>query len=271
MLRDSLNRPITYLRVSVTDRCNFRCIYCVPAEGVALKPQMEILSFEQIAEVAKVAARLGFSKIRLTGGEPLVRKGIEHLVSMISDIGGYSEICMTTNGSLLTPALAQDLKSAGLNRINISLDTLDTARFNALTRGGDVNKVCAGIGAALAAGLSPVKINMVLFDDTTPAEIDSMERFCNGRGLILQTIRRFSLHDRTFSEGCGFESGRPPRCESCSRLRLTADGKFKSCLFSDDEVPVNFNDIESGIREAVAGKPARGSACESRIMSQIGG
>jgi cyclic pyranopterin phosphate synthase len=161
-LSDSFHRPINYLRISVTDRCNLRCIYCMPAEGVSLISHNDILRYEEIYTIAKAAAELGIEKIRLTGGEPLVRLGLPELVKMLAQIDGIDDISLTTNGILLGK-YAAELKSAGLRRVNVSLDTLKSDRFKAITRCGDsLGEVLEGIAVAKAVGLNPVKINMVV-------------------------------------------------------------------------------------------------------------
>lgn len=233
------------------------------------KNYSEILSYEKIESFTRCAARMGVTKVRLTGGEPLVRKNIERLVEKLAAIDGIEELCMTTNGSLLA-GKAKELKRRGLCRVNISIDTLDADRYRRITRSGDLHRAIAGVDAAVEAGLAPIKINMVILDDTTDADIKDMERFCGQGGLKLQNIMQFSLYDRT-DLSSRFHTERPPRCSSCNRLRLTADGYLKPCLFSDSEIKVNFNDIESSILEAVERKPENGSSCRSRLMNQIGG
>jgi cyclic pyranopterin phosphate synthase len=170
---DQYRRPINYLRVSVTDRCNYRCLYCMPETGFAFKPHQEILRYEEIVRVVRVATELGISKVRLTGGEPLVRAGIDRLVADLGALPGVDDLSLTTNGALLARhALA--LKQAGLRRINISLDTLDADRFHRMTRHGYLNEVLDGIRAAEAAGLEPVKLNTVVvrgFNDDQVASI----------------------------------------------------------------------------------------------------
>jgi cyclic pyranopterin phosphate synthase len=158
---DNFNRPISYLRVSVTDRCNLRCVYCMPPEGIPWRPHEEILRYEEIETVVWAAAELGISKVRLTGGEPLVRKGLVDLVSMISCIPGIDDLAMTTNGVLLA-CYAKELKAAGLKRVNVSLDTLRPERFRTITRLGELSDTLDGIAAAKEAGLVPVKINTVV-------------------------------------------------------------------------------------------------------------
>lgn len=269
MLLDRFNRKIDYLRISVTDRCNQRCVYCMPDERFLHKHPDEILSYEQIEAFVGVAAELGIRKVRLTGGEPLIRKDIEKLVAGLSGIDGIDEVCMTTNGSALLEKAAE-LKRSGLARVNISIDTLDADLYSRITRGGDMQKALAGIDAAVQAALTPIKINMVILDDTTREDIEEMRAFCEKRGLELQKIMQFSLYDRTdLSER--FEAERPPKCGRCNRLRLTADGLIKPCLFSDSEIPVDFDDIRGSILQAVAEKPQSGNSCRNRIMRQIGG
>ncbi len=271
MIIDQHGRRIDYLRVSVTDKCNYRCKYCMPAEGIQLKPHHEILSYESIALIASCAGRMGFSKIRLTGGEPLVKRNIESLIEMISLTGKYKEITMTTNGALLTTEKALRLKNNGLTRINISLDTLNIERFSELTRGGNINDAFAGIEAAKNAGLFPIKINMIIFAETKPDEIDAMRSFCEKNELTLQTIKHFSLYNRENETDYPHTFNRPQPCEMCNRLRLTSDGYLKSCLFSDKETKVDLNNIEHNIREAIGVKPLHGTACVNRVMCQIGG
>jgi len=269
LLLDRFNRKIDYLRISVTDRCNQRCVYCMPEEHFVHKHPDEILSYEQIGAFVGVAAELGIRKVRLTGGEPLVRKDIERLVARLAKIEGIDEVCMTTNGSALVDKAA-GLKQSGLARVNISIDSLDAEKYSRITRGGDLGEALAGIDAAVEAALTPIKINMVILDDTTQEDIEEMKAFCEKRGLQLQKIMQFSLYDRAdLSER--FEAERPPKCGRCNRLRLTADGFLKPCLFSDSEICVDFGDIRGSILEAVAGKPQSGNSCRNRIMRQIGG
>jgi len=268
---DRFDRPITYLRISVTDKCNLRCRYCVPPEGVPKRRHQDFISFEQIAAVTGAAVRLGVSKVRLTGGEPLVKRGIVELVRMLAGIEGLSHLAMTSNGTLL-PRFAPALREAGLDSLNISLDTLDPERYRFLTRGGCIDDALAGIEAARDAGF-PVKVNMVVLEDTRSAEIESMRAFCEARGMRLQLINHFELgREKTDSDGrtpYGFD--RPPSCARCNRIRLMADGMLKPCLHSDLEVALDFSRLEQSLREAVLAKPERGGTCRNRAMSQIGG
>jgi cyclic pyranopterin phosphate synthase len=265
-MQDSFNRRIDYLRISVTDKCNLRCRYCMPEEGVPIRSHEEFLSFEQITAVVRVAVKLGVTKVRLTGGEPLVKRGIVDLVRMLRAVEGLKHLAMTTNGILLT-RYASGLRTAGLDSLNVSLDTLDPQAFLRLTRGGDIRHVLAGIDAAVAQ-IIPVKINMVVLEDTLEAEIARMRRFCEDRGLALQLINHFALAEEKINE---YVYDRPPRCGECNRIRLLADGTLKPCLHSDREIPIDLDDIEASLLKTVSAKPARGRACTGRSMMEIGG
>src|SRR4030042_547935 len=174
-LSDSFQRPINYLRISVTDRCNLRCVYCMPQEGLTLMPHYDILSYEEIYTLAKAAAELGINKIRLTGGEPLVRAGLTDLIKMLADIDTVDDISLTTNGVLLAK-YAADLKDAGLNRVNVSLDTLKPERFKQITRCGNLEDTLKGIEAACEVGLIPVKINMGVMNGVNDDELPDFAR-----------------------------------------------------------------------------------------------
>lgn len=263
---DLYNREITYLRISVTDKCNLRCTYCMPEEGVDLRHHTDFLSFEQITQVVRVGVGLGLTKIRLTGGEPLVKKGITDLVRMIAGVDGVRHVAMTTNGVLLQ-AMAAELKAAGLASVNISLDTLDPERYREITRVGSIEKALEGIEAARAQGF-PIKLNMVVLDETTIDEIESMRRFCLQKKIRLQLINHFSLNEEKYNN---YTFDRPPKCENCNRIRLLADGQLKPCLHSDLEIPLDLDDIEGSLRRTILSKPERGSVCENRLMYEIGG
>ncbi len=266
---DSFNRTINYLRVSVTDRCNLRCTYCMPAEGIKLKSHHDMLSYEEILLVTKAAAKLGIDKIRLTGGEPLVRRGISELVAMIRRIPEIREVALTTNAILL-PALASDLKAAGLDRLNISLDTLNPEKYSRLTRVGRLEEALAGIDAAIRAGFVNTKLNMVLMPDFNLDELPAMRLFCHEKGLILQRIQGYSLHEPKTSPRAR-AAERPGSCRDCNRIRLTSDGFLKPCLFSDQEIELDFQDLGACLRRAVKAKPRHGSQCLTRENWQIGG
>ena len=263
---DSYNREITYLRISVTDKCNLRCRYCMPEEGVPVRRHEEFLSFEEITAVVRAAVKLGVTKVRLTGGEPLVKRGIVDLVRMVRSVEGLRHLAMTTNGILLD-RFAGKLKEAGLDSVNVSLDTLDPERYRHLTRGGEINRVLRGVEAALREKI-PAKINMVVLDDTPEQEIAQMRHFCSERGLGLQLINHFALG---VEKTDNYRYERPPHCEECNKIRLLADGSLKPCLHSDEEIPIDIEDIEGSLRKTVARKPERGSACTGRSMMEIGG
>jgi cyclic pyranopterin phosphate synthase len=263
---DSYNREITYLRISVTDKCNLRCRYCMPEEGVAMRRHQEFLSFEQITAVVRAAVNLGVTKVRLTGGEPLVKRGIVDLVRMIRSVEGLGHLAMTTNGVLLD-RYAVELKAAGLDSLNISLDTANPERYRRLTRGGEIRRVLQGIEAALREKI-PTKINMVVLEDTPEKEIVQMQRFCSERGLKLQLINHFALGAEK-TDNYNYE--RPPRCGECNKIRLLVDGSLKPCLHSDEEIPVDMEDIEGSLCKTIARKPERGSVCMGRSMMEIGG
>ncbi|MFH1709179.1 MAG: radical SAM protein [Planctomycetota bacterium] len=268
---DRFNRRINYLRISVTDRCNLHCRYCRDGEGDAFGPMghADLLRYEEIRAIVTEAAALGITKVRLTGGEPLIKRDIEVLVGFLAGIAGIAEVTMTTNGTLLA-AKARVLKDAGLARINISLDSLDPQRYRDLTGGGDIAAVLAGITAAGAAGFRNTKINMVIIDGFNTDETERMRAFCRGNGLTLQLIRQFSLKTPKDPEAlAGFD--RPPPCGECNKIRLLANGMLKPCLHTDAEIPIRMDDIRSSLLEAVDRKPHCGDACMHRVMNQIGG
>ncbi len=264
---DRFNRKINYLRISVTDRCNFRCSYCMPPEGIVLKKHGEILSFDEITEIVKTGVQLGLRKIRITGGEPLVRKDLPKLVKMIASINGIEDIGLTTNGVFL-PQLATQLKEAGLNRINISLDTLNHEKFRKITRSGNLDDTLKGIDAAIQAGLLPVKINFVRIPGVNVEDETAVRKFCEKKNLQLRFIRQMNLKTGEFD---AVEGGKGGICEICNRLRLTSDGFIVPCLHSG----LKYNVRELGIREAfeqaVNFKPEKGIGTESHEFSNIGG
>jgi cyclic pyranopterin phosphate synthase len=269
-LCDSFQRGISYLRISVTDRCNLRCIYCMPPEGVPLLAHDQILSFEEIHLIVRAAVSLGIDKIRITGGEPLVRLGVTDLVRMIAGVEGVKDISLTTNGILLEQ-YAEKLVEAGLSRVNVSLDSLKYERFNQITRTGDLSDALRGIKAARQAGLNPIKINMVPMQGFNDDEIIDFARMTLESGwhvrfIELMPLNRTAefvpshvLHKQIEALGIlepyhgikghgaaryfrlpgasgtiGFISPvSEPFCEECNRLRLSATGLLFPCLFSD--------------------------------------
>lgn len=202
MLIDSFGRQITYLRISVTDRCNFRCVYCMPPQGVPHVPHERIMRYEEIAALVAVAARLGIRKVRLTGGEPLIRADLPRLVQMISAIEGIEDISLTTNGILLEK-YASALAQAGLKRVNVSLDTLNSEKFARITRGGDLNKVLQGIAAAESCGLTPIKINAVIMRGINDDELVDLAKLTLKHAWNLRFIELMPIENQ-HSWGEGF-------------------------------------------------------------------
>ena len=272
---DGFQRGISYLRVSVTDRCNLRCVYCMPPDGVALVSHQDILSYEEIMLVVRAAVEMGMDKIRITGGEPLVRAGIVELVRMISAVEGIRDISMTTNGILLDKYAAK-LAEAGLQRVNISLDTMKPDRFRQITRTGDLADAIRGLEAAGEAGLNPIKINVVPMQGVNDDEIRDFARmtmekgwhvrfielmpFQGTAGIVpadllrreIETLGPLEPHYGMTGNGAaryfrlpgaggtvGFiEPISEPFCSSCNRLRLSANGTLLPCLFSTEGVDV---------------------------------
>ncbi len=285
-LSDSFQRPVNYLRVSITDRCNLRCVYCMPPQGIPLMPREDILSFEEIHAVVSAAAELGVCKVRLTGGEPTVRAHLTDLVNLISKTPGIDDISLTTNGLLLSK-LASDLKKAGLHRINISLDTLIPERFHTITRGGDIRAVLEGIGTAREVGLNPVKINYVVMAGVNDDEIPAFARKTLDEGWHVRFIERMPftsdgaagrfmpvgeirqrIEQIGILEPCVVNGNGPAKyfrflgasgtvgfitpvsdhfCFHCNRLRLTANGRLRPCLLSQSEI-----DLRQALRQGAS-------------------
>jgi cyclic pyranopterin phosphate synthase len=239
----------------------------MPEEGIKLFRHEEILSFSEIAAFTKTAVEGGVSKVRITGGEPLVRKGITALVRMIADIEGIEDLSMTTNGTLLKQ-FAVELKAAGLQRVNVSLDTIDPVKFKTITRTGDINDVFEGIKAAKNAGLSPVKINCVIKESKEEQEARAVTRFCIDNDLEIRYIRQMDLVRGHFSR---VEGGTGGECSLCNRLRLTSNGKLKPCLFSNIEFDIRELGFEKALTLAAELKPECGSINETGAFYNIGG
>jgi GTP 3',8-cyclase len=239
----------------------------MPEDGILLLRHEDILSFDEITEFTKVAVRCGITKVRITGGEPLVRRGIVSLVKMIASIDGIKDLSMTTNGVLLKE-FAFDLKEAGLHRVNISLDTADPARFSYITRGGNISDVINGIDAAKDAGLLPVKINCVIRDSPEEEDARSVTRYCLDNNLGIRYIRQMDLVRGHFSTIVGGTRG---NCVLCNRLRLTSDGKLKPCLFNDISFDIREMGYEEAIKKAIELKPEFGSNNLSGEFYNIGG
>lgn len=288
-MKDSLGRSINYLRISVTDRCNLRCRYCMPEEGIEKKSHLDMLTLEEIFEVVKACTELGTDKIRITGGEPLVRKGLTGLVEKITALPGVKDVALTTNGILLGE-MAGELKKAGLKRINVSLDTMDEKKYEYITRGGKLKAVLDGIHEALKVGLVPVKINTVLTKDFNEEEIGDFIKLTMNESIDVRFIELMPLGNAAgfaaehylpnamvlerFRELEPIEAedksspamyyrlpGAKGRvglinpishkfCSNCNRIRLTADGKLKPCLHSNKEIDVkSLLRAEDSVRE----------------------
>ena len=327
-LVDSYRRKIDYLRISVTDRCNLRCRYCMPAEGIELMDPEGILSYEEFLRISKIAVRNGITKIRITGGEPLVRKGIVEFIRELSGLEGLEDLSLTTNGVLLKD-YARRLRDAGLDRVNVSLDSLKRDRFKRITRGDHLKKVLCGLEEAEKAGLRPVKVNVVVikgfnddeitdfamltkqkpyhvrFIEYMPFDVEEgwrKENFITSK-MIKETIESIAALDPVEDGGAGAGPAKRFRfrgapgevgfispvsdhfCAGCNRLRLTADGMLRTCLFSDRETNIkealrngaSDRDIEEILFKAVGEKPMGHNINEnifkkcSRTMSFIGG
>ena len=293
---DGCGRTIDYLRLSVTDLCNYRCRYCMPPEGVEKRAHEDMLSLEELAEIAAAAVQCGVKKIRLTGGEPLVRRGLPDLCRMLRAIPGVEELCLTTNGSLL-PQMAAPLREAGVDRLNISLDTLRPDRFAAMTRLGVLQDVQAGIRAAEAAGFHDLKFDTVLIGGFNDDEIGDFVDLSRGHpwemrfielmpmgpcagwdkscflpaGTVLDRVpelepiqaqgvaRRYRLPGAEGTVGLISPVSRD-FCGSCRRIRVTADGRLKGCLHSREEIPLrglHGRELADAIRQGILHKPER--------------
>jgi cyclic pyranopterin phosphate synthase len=239
----------------------------MPEEGVPQKNHDDILSFQEIYDIVKFGTQLGINKIRLTGGEPLVRKNLPELVQMLASIPEIEEIGMTTNGVLL-PKYAKELKDAGLKRVNISLDTLNHEKFKKITRLGELDDVLKGIDAALEAKLLPVKINFVRIPGENKEDEQAVREFCAQKNLKLRLIRQMDLRTGEFYS---VEGGKGGICEICNRLRLTADGFIVPCLHSNLRYNTRELGIEEAFKQAVKYKPEKGIGTDSHEFSNIGG
>ena len=264
---DRFSRKINYLRVSVTDRCNLRCRYCMPGDGIKLISHEDILNYDEITDFVRVAVDMGIDKVRLTGGEPLVRKDFPVLVEMLSGIEGIKDLSMTTNGNLLG-LYAEQLARAGLDRINVSLDSMDPFKFSWITRGGDLNKTIEGIDAAIKNGLTPVKLNCVVKESKEEPDARMVASFAERKGLEIRYIKQMNLARGEFGVVEGGDGG---NCAYCNRLRLTANGKVKPCLFSDLEYNVREMGAEKAIKLALDHKPLCGTVNSDNQFYNIGG
>jgi cyclic pyranopterin phosphate synthase len=328
-LVDTHGRTHTSLRISVTDRCNIRCFYCMPNENVRFRPRDEILTFEEIESFVRVVSQMGVHRLRLTGGEPLVRTGLPRLVKMLAAMPGIDDLALTTNGILLTPQIAAELRSAGLQRLNISLDTLNEETFQKISRREGLDRVLAGIAAAQDAGFQKTRLNAVAIQGLTEDEVIPLARFARDRSLELRFIEYMPLDaeqhwqstdvldgdeirrilesefgplipikrphpsqpatDFEYSDGRGriglINPVSQPFCSACDRLRLTAEGQVRNCLFSNADWDARAllrsnaidDDIADLVRDCIRNKaPAHGINTidfvrPERAMYQIGG
>jgi len=326
MNKDKFGRKINYLRISVTDRCNLRCIYCMPQEGIKLFPHEEILSYEEIIKVAKASRNIGIDTIRITGGEPLIRKNLPYLIEELKKIDGIQDIAITTNGILLKKMLPE-LISAGLKRVNISLDSLKKDKFFNITRQDALYDVLSGIEKSLETGLSPIKINMVVIKGLNDDEIIDFVRLTERKPLIVRFIEYMpwgslekwdekkilsakdikaiieqeygkilpaninskgpsdNFYINGFQGFIGFITPLSEHfCGRCNRIRLTADGKLRLCLFSQQEIDIkskiragsSIEELANFIANSINQKPEKIDIANHiknhpREMSQIGG
>ena len=293
---DQFGRDITYLRISLTDKCNLRCRYCMPEEGVCRRSHHEMMNEDEVVTAVKVAASLGIHKIRLTGGEPLVKKNIVSICRRAAAVEGIREVCLTTNGILL-PELAPALKEAGVKRLNLSLDTLDPEKYAYITRIGQLEHFRAGLEAALDAGFDKVKINAVLIGGFNDDEIEDLAELTVKYPVDVRFIELMPIQDHDeFGESAYVPYSRVLEklpeaapvakdggvaklyrlpgakgniglispinahfCGECNRLRLTADGKLKPCLHSADEYSIkglDFDGMKAVFEQAIRNKPA---------------
>ena len=307
---DNYGRTIDYLRISVTELCNLRCRYCMPEEGISKRPHEEMLTFEEMISAAEAAVSLGIRKIRITGGEPLVKRGITELCREISSIPGVEELCMTTNGTLL-PQYAQHLKDAGVSRLNISLDTLDPDKFRYITRTGSLQDALDGIDAVISAGFEKTKINTVLMGGFNDDEIENFVRFTENSPIEVRVIELMPIgggigFDRARFISCDEVLKRVPElvplnssdgvasiyrlpgargrvglirpiscefCDRCNKIRLTSDGMLKPCLHSDTEISIrgrSRGEMAEIMREAILSKPEMRSTLDADNPSHAG-
>ena len=316
-MKDTYGREIHYLRLSVTDLCNLRCRYCMPEEGVCRREHAQMMTQEETLRAVRIAAELGIDRVRITGGEPLVKRNILAICRGVAETPGIRETGLTTNGIRMRE-MAAPLRAAGVERINISLDTLDPDRYAYMTRGGKLEDALEGIEAALAAGFERVKINAVLIGGFNEAEIPALAELTRRWPVDVRFIELMPMTgNREFSPECYIPADRVLEalpeaipaaeegvarlyalpgamgriglisplsrhfCESCNRIRLTADGKLKPCLHSGEEISIRGlteEEIRARFREAILGKPASHGALSpedrsraGRTMNEIGG
>lgn len=307
---DSFGRDITYMRVSVTELCNLRCRYCMPADGICKKQHEEMLTENEMITAVRAAASLGITKLRITGGEPLVKKNILSICERAAQVPGIREICITTNGTLL-PSLAHPLRAAGVSRVNISLDTLDADKFRYISRCGELSQAVDGIRAALEAGFDKVKLNTVLIGGFNDDEIPALAELTRHYPLDVRFIELMPMYDSgdfgpeafipytvvldklpelipTESDGGVAKLYRLPGalgsiglisplsahfCAACNRIRLTADGRLKPCLHSGDEYSLKglgYDGMVSELKRSILCKPSWHGVLNAENRSRAG-
>lgn len=327
LLADSFNRPITYLRISVTDKCNLRCVYCMPESGLPWLHRDEMLTYEEIAAIVRAAASVGVRSVRLTGGEPLVRRDLHLLVASLAAIDGIDDVALSTNAVLLEGQL-QNLLDAGLNRINVSLDTLREDRFEQIARRPGLSGVLRGIDLAIAAGLGPIKLNCVVMRGRNDDELGDFAQLTKTREVYVRFIEVMPVHENlelqrdayissdeilmalreigSLAPAHGPPGNGPARyfaypgapgavgvisplshdyCERCNRVRLTADGRLRLCLFGEGHIDLRTplragasrEQLASILRSSMTIKPERHhlklgqASSRMRAFSEIGG
>ena len=309
-MKDTFGRSITYMRLSVTDKCNLRCRYCMPAEGVCKRSHTDMLTEDEMIMAVRAAAEIGVTKVRITGGEPLVKRNILSICERTAAVPGIEEVCITTNGILL-PQLAPDLKKAGIKRLNLSIDTLDEEKYAYITRVGTMDKALAGIEAALSAGFEKVKVNSVLIGGFNDDEIEKLVSLTVDNPIDVRFIELMPMYD---SGDFGKEAYLPADavldrvpalrevegetgvarmfalpgakgrvglinpvsshfCATCNRIRLTADGKLKPCLHSSTEYSIkglSYEETLAQFKRAVLDKPECHAELSAESRSEAG-
>ncbi len=267
IMKDNYNRNITYLRISVTDRCNLRCTYCMPEDGIDLISHKDLLTFEEIVDFTKMAVSMGINKVRLTGGEPLVRKGIVDLVRMLWNIEGIKDLTLTTNAILLKE-YAQPLKDAGLQRLNISLDTMDRDQFAQVARRDKFDDVIEGIEEAAKVGFKKIKLNCVIKENKDESDAVAVANYAKEKGLDVRFIRTMNLEKGEFWIVDGGDGG---NCSICNRIRLSSSGDVLPCLFSDLGYSIRELGNKEAILQALDHKPKKGTISKNNEFYTVGG
>ncbi|MBN1269895.1 MAG: radical SAM protein [Kiritimatiellae bacterium] len=266
-MQDPYQRTIDYLRISLTDRSNLRGSYTMPLKYSEPVPEDRLLTVDEIVKVVRVAVKYGFRKFRLTGGEPLLRPDVVKIVEVLAPIGGVDDLSMTTNGTLLAE-MAKSLAHAGLKRVNVGLNTMDPNRFAAMTQGGDLYQVVAGVCAAAAAGLKPIRLNCMVERSSREKSAQEVARFAAEHGFEVRFARRMNFLTGEFWP---VEGGQGGHCAKCNRLRLSCDGAFHACLFSAQGFSIRKLGVETALKQAIEAKPESGRSCSGQGFYAVGG